>query len=33
MPYLAQTALLHRNLSVEKVDIIPVLRGVQEMRF
>lgn len=33
MSYLAQTALLHRDLSVEKVDVIPILCGVQEMRF
>lgn len=31
--YLAQTALLHSNLSVEKVNIIPIFCSVQEMRF
>lgn len=31
--YLAQIAVLHCNLSVEKVHIIPILGCVQEMRF
>lgn len=31
--YLAQIAVLHRNLPVEKVHVIPILCCVQEMRF
>lgn len=33
MSYLAQIAVLHCNLAVEKIHIIPILCCVQEMRF